>query len=254
MHILLTNDDGIFAAGLAVMYKRLCALGRVTVVAPSSVQSGAGHSISLRELTCCKLEILGQFTGYSVDGSPADCVKLAINQIASTDQPIDLVVSGLNYGANVGINVFYSGTVAGAIEAAFYNLPAIAISAAIDEPWLVDAAGDWAMKVIQQLLPLKSRQVISVNIPKLSKRQPSGVKIVPQSTCGFEESYEVLTDLNGKSMYRLAGGNHKDQNTENQWTDTMALEAGFITLTSLRLDLTESAGNEIIRQKNIQLK
>jgi 5'-nucleotidase len=254
MHILLTNDDGIFAAGLAVMYKRLSTLGRVTVVAPSSVQSGAGHSISLRELTCCKLEILGQFTGYSVDGSPADCVKLALNQIAQPDDPIDLVVSGLNYGANVGINVFYSGTVAGAIEAAFYSLPAIAVSAAMDEPWHVESAGDWAMKIIGQLLPLKPRQVVSINIPQLSKHLPSGVRIVPQSTSGFEESYTVLTDLEGKAMYRLSGGNHKDQNVENQWTDTMALEAGFITLTSLRLDLTEPAGNEILRHKNIQLK
>jgi 5'-nucleotidase len=254
MHILLTNDDGIFAAGLAAMYKRLCTLGRVTVVAPSSVQSGAGHSISLRELTCCKLEILGLFTGYSVDGSPADCVKLAVNEIANPDDPIDLVVSGLNYGANVGINVFYSGTVAGAIEAAFYNLPAIAVSAAMDEPWLVDSAADWAMKAIHQLLPLRPRQVVSLNVPQLSKRQPLGVKVVPQSTSGFEESYQVLTDLEGKAMYRLSGGNHKDQNNENQWTDTTALEAGYITLTSLRLDLTESAGNEILKQKNIQLK
>jgi len=254
MHILLTNDDGIFAAGLAVMYKRLCALGRVTVVAPSSVQSGAGHSISLRELTCCKLEILGLFTGYSVDGSPADCVKLAVNQIATPEDPIDLVVSGLNYGANVGINVFYSGTVAGAIEAAFYNLPAIAVSAAMDEPWLVDSAGDWAIRVIKQILPMKPREVVSLNIPQLSKHQPLGVKVAVQSTSGFEESYEVLNDMDGKSMYRLSGGSHKDPADQDQWTDTTALDAGYITLTSLRLDLTEPAGNEILKQKNIQLK
>jgi 5'-nucleotidase len=254
MHILLTNDDGIFAAGLAVMYKRLSKLGHVTVVAPSSVQSGAGHSISLREITCCKLDILGLFTGYSVDGTPADCVKLAVNEIAKSEDPFDLVVSGINYGANVGINVFYSGTVAGAIEAAFYNLPAIAVSAAMDEPWLVDAAGDWVMKVISQLLPLKPRQVINLNIPQLSKRPPQGIKIVTQSTSGFEESFQVLNDLDGKSMYRLTGGNHRDQDFQNQWTDVMAIEAGYITLTSLRLDLTEPAGNDILKQKNIQLK
>lgn len=253
MHILLTNDDGIFAAGLAAMYKRLCKLGRVTVVAPSTVQSGTGHSISLREITCCKLEILGLFTGYSVDGSPADCVKLALNQIVRPDEPVDLVVSGLNYGANVGINVFYSGTVAGAIEAAFYNLPAIAVSAAMDEPWMVDAAGDWAMKVINQLLPLKPRQVVNLNIPPLSKRPPQGIKVVTQSTSGFEESYQVLNDLDGKSMYRLTGGNHRDQDFQSQWTDTMAIEAGYITLTSLRLDLTEPTGNDLLKQKNIQI-
>jgi 5'-nucleotidase len=254
MHILLTNDDGIFASGLAVMYKRLSALGHVTVVAPSSVQSGASHSISLREITCCKLDILGLFTGYSVDGSPADCVKLALNQIVRPDEPIDLVVSGMNYGANVGINVFYSGTVAGAIESAFYNLPSIAVSAAMEEPWQADAAGDWAMKVINQLVPLKPRQVINLNIPRLSKRPPSGIMVVQQSTSGFEESYQVLNDLDGKSMYRLTGGNHRDQDVQKQWTDVMAIEAGYITLTSLRLDLTEQTGNDILKQKNIQLK
>jgi len=254
MHILLTNDDGIFAAGLAVMYKRLSKLGRVTVVAPSTVQSGAGHSISLREITCCKLEILGLFTGYSVAGSPADCVKLAVNEIAKSDDPFDLVVSGINYGANVGINVFYSGTVAGAIESAFNNLPAIAVSAATEEPWNVDAAGDWAMKVINQLLPLKPQQVINLNIPKLSKRPPAGIKVVPQSTSGFEESFQILNGLDGKAMYRLTGGNHRDQFRQDQWTDTMAIEAGYITLTSLRLDLTESAGNDILKQKYLQLK
>jgi 5'-nucleotidase len=253
MHILLTNDDGIFASGLAVMYKRLSTLGHVTVVAPSSVQSGAGHSISLREITCCKLDILGLFTGYSVDGTPADCIKLALNQIIRPDEPVDLVVSGLNCGANVGINVFYSGTVAGAIESAFYNLPAIAVSAAMDEPWLVDTAGDWVMKVISQLLPLKPRQVINLNIPQLSKRPPQGIKIVTQSTSGFEESFQVLNDLNGKSMFRLTGGNHRDQDFQSQWTDTMAIEAGYITLTSLRLDLTEPTGNDLLKQKNIRI-
>ena len=106
MHILLTNDDGIFAPGLAAIYKRLIQLGQVTVVAPADVQSGAGHSISLRDLTCQSLEIMGKFSGFSVDGSPADCVKLAVNKLISRETPIDLVVSGMNYGANIGFNVF----------------------------------------------------------------------------------------------------------------------------------------------------
>jgi 5'-nucleotidase len=253
MHILLTNDDGIFAVGLAAMYKRLLTLGRVTVVAPSDVQSGAGHSISLRELTCRKLQIEGQFTGFSVDGSPADCVKLAVNQIAA-DDPVDLVVSGLNYGANVGINVFYSGTVAGAIEAAFYNLPAIAVSAAMEEPWNAEAAAGWALRVIEQILPIEPRQVVSLNIPQLSKGAPRGVKVVEQSTSGFDESYEILEQKEGQAVYRLAGGSHRDKHSETHWTDTTALTAGYITLTSLRLDLTAPTGNDRLKEKKIQLK
>ena len=253
MHILLTNDDGIFAAGLSALYKRLLTLGRVTVVAPSNVQSGAGHRISLQELTCRKLEIMGQFTGFSVDGSPADCVKLAVNQLVA-DDPVDLVVSGLNCGANVGVNVFYSGTVAGAIEAAFYNLPAIAVSAAMDEPWNADAAADLALQVIEQILPIQPRQVVNLNIPHLSQGKPLGVKVVSQSTSGFEESYQVLEQKEGQAVYRLTSGNHRDKHSENHWTDTTALAAGYLTLTSLRLDLTEPAGNDWLKEKNIQLK
>ena len=113
MHILLTNDDGIFAPGLAALYKRLVGLGKVTVAAPSDVQSGAGHRISLTEIRCKCINVNGLFEGYSIDGSPADCVKLAINELVDPNDTVDLVVSGMNYGANVGINVFYSGTVAG---------------------------------------------------------------------------------------------------------------------------------------------
>lgn len=254
MHILLTNDDGIFAPGLAAIYKRLIHLGEVTVVAPADVQSGAGHSISLRDLTCQSLEIMGKFNGFSVDGSPADCVKLAVNKLVSKKTPIDLVVSGMNQGANIGINVFYSGTVAGAIEAAFYNLPAIAVSAAMEDPWNPDLAADYAVDVIQQLLPIQPREVVSINIPQLSKGKPAGVKVVPQSSCGFDEVYHVVDEQEGQGVYRLAGGKHRDLHDQNCWVDTTAIAAGYITLTSLRLELTDPKGNERLAQKKFTLR
>ncbi|MEN6309533.1 MAG: 5'/3'-nucleotidase SurE [Anaerohalosphaeraceae bacterium] len=254
MHILLTNDDGIFAPGLAALYKRLTTLGKVTVVAPADVQSGAGHSISLRDLTCQLLDIVGKFSGYSVDGSPADCVKVAINKLVPKDEPIDLLVSGMNHGANVGINVFYSGTVAGAIEGAFYDLPAIAVSAAMDEPWDSEQAADLALDVIKQILPIQPREVVSINIPRLSQGKPCGIKVVPQSTCGFDEFYQVVDEQEDQAVYRLAGGNHRDQHDEKNWTDTTALTSGYITLTSLRLNLTEPTGNERLAGKIIQSK
>lgn len=253
MHILLTNDDGIFAPGLAALYKRLVRFGQVTVVAPADVQSGAGHSISLRDLTCQSLEIVGKFNGFSVDGSPADCVKLAVNKIISKKMPIDLVVSGMNHGANIGINVFYSGTVAGAIEAAFYNLPAIAVSAAMDEPWNAEQAADYAADVIGQLLPIQPGEVVNLNIPQLSKGSPKGVKVVPQSSCGFDEYYHVVDEQEGQGVYRLTGGKHRDKHDQNSWVDTTAIAAGYITLTSLRLDLTEPKGNERLAMKQISL-
>jgi len=150
MRILLTNDDGIFAPGLAAMYRRLSDLGQVTVVAPIDCRSGTSHSITFNQpLVCNKVTIDGLFSGYGVHGSPADCVKLAAMQLH--EGPIDLLVSGINHGANVGINVYYSGTVAAAIEAAFMRIPAVAVSLAAGQNMDFDAAADHAMRIIRAM-------------------------------------------------------------------------------------------------------
>ncbi len=253
MKILLTNDDGIFAPGLAALYKRLATVADVFVAAPADVRSGASHSISLNEISCEYLEIVGKFNGYSVDGSPADCVKLAINELYASQGPFDLVISGMNQGANVGINVFYSGTVAGAIEAAFYNLPAIAVSTAMDNPMDIEASADYALEVIRQLLDLPAGRVANLNIPQLSKGKPKGLLIVPQSTHGFQEQYNTRIDEQGQNIYQLTGGNHLDPKDGN-WTDTSALEAGYLTLTCLRQELTDLSGNDLLKKKTIQFK
>lgn len=249
MHILLTNDDGIFAPGLAALYQQLTKLGKVSVAAPAEVRSGAGHSISLGEITCDYVELVGKFCGWSVDGSPADCVKLALNELIGPKEKIDLVVSGMNHGANVGINVFYSGTVAGAIEAAFYNLPAIAVSAACDEPMDFANAAHYALQAIQTITALPAGCVININIPKLSDGAPKGIRIVPQSTMGFEECYQTQTK-NGQTVYKLTGGNHRDQHPA--FTDVIALQAGYITMTALRKDLTDQMTNELLRAMPIE--
>lgn len=254
MHILLTNDDGIFAPGLAAMYSRLIRLGRVTVAAPSDVQSGASHSISLREIRCDSVELVGKFSGYRVEGSPADCVKLAMNELIKESEPVDLLVSGMNCGANVGVNVFYSGTVAGAIEGAFYGLPAVAISAAVDEPMNYEAAADYALAILKKILPMPPAQVVNLNIPRLSGGKPKGVRVVPQSTHGFEESYDTEQDSSGQSVYRLTGGPHRDPQTEEPISDTQALAAGYITLTGLRLDLTDGAVNERLKTLSFRME
>src|SRR3954464_12240695 len=127
MLILLTNDDGIRAPGLVALYRELVKLGEVQVVAPETVQSATGHGITIdAPLLTDRVTVEGAFTGVAVDGRPADCVKLAVLKILP--RMPDLVVSGMNSGANVGINVLYSGTVAAAIEAAFLGLPSIAAS------------------------------------------------------------------------------------------------------------------------------
>ena len=242
MNILLTNDDGILAPGIAAAYKELCKLGDVTVVAPSDRMSGAGHSITVFEpLICEKVNVEDQFSGYSVSGSPADCVKLAIMEICPKKP--DLVVSGINHGANVGINVYYSGTVAAAMEAAFYKIPAIALSAVREEQTDFANAAKYCVKVMNKLLPADIVGVININIPALSKGEPKGVKVVPQSTMGFDEHFVKEKNSKGQILYQLSGGYHRDIDLPS---DTLAINEGFITVTSLGFDMTDYNGMKIL--------
>src|SRR3954468_6224505 len=170
MLILLTNDDGIFAPGIVAMYRELTKLGEVHVIAPETVQSAAGHGITISApLLTNQMTVEDTFTGIAVDGRPADCVKLAIAKLLP--RAPDLVVSGMNSGTNVGINVIYSGTVAAAIEAAFLGLPSIAVSLLLKNPIPVDyaRAAIFARESIEQVLKagLAKGQVANINIPAL---------------------------------------------------------------------------------------
>jgi len=272
MQILLTNDDGIFAPGLAAIYKELVKLGDVTVVAPMDSRSGASHSVTLAQpLVCNKVDIDGQFTGFSVHGSPADCVKLACMQLH--DGPIDLLVAGINNGANVGINVYYSGTVAAAMEAAFLKIPAVAMSLAAEEQMDFETAASYCAQILRKLIPLRlgpasarfavtseptprrvpiksgpstgfdrlttgllrAGDVININIPLLSKGKPKGLRVVPQSTSGFHEYYMPVRNGQSQTVFQLASGSHR---TEEIPTDTTSLAEGFITVTPLVPDMT----------------
>jgi len=234
MHILLTNDDGIFAAGLAAIHKQLVKIGDVTVVAPADGQSGASHSITFAEpLICNRVDINGRFTGFSVQGSPADCVKLAGMELCR--RPIDLVVSGINNGANAGINVYYSGTVAAAMEGAFLKIPAVAMSLASEENPDFETAAGYCIDILKKLMPLKSGDVININVPLLSKGEPKGIRVAPQSTGGFHEHYLLQKDKHGQTVFQLASGSHRDEKIP---TDITSLVNGFITITALAPDMT----------------
>lgn len=244
MHILLTNDDGILAPGIAAAFRELTKLGDVTVVAPADRMSGAGHSITVFEpLVCERVEIENQFGGYSVSGSPADCVKLAIMELCPK-RP-DLVVSGINNGANVGVNVYYSGTVAAAVEAAFYHIPAVAISCVHEEQMDFKVAAKYAVDVIKKLPVDDLAGVININIPKLSAGKPKGIKVVPQSTMGFEEYFVKKQGDTGQALYQLAGGGHRDTDVPS---DTLSLAGGFITVTALGFDMTDYKNMEKLHQ------
>jgi len=234
MRILLTNDDGIFAPGLAAIYKQLVTLGDVMVVAPADSQSGASHSITYKQpLLCNRININGLFAGYSVHGSPADCVKLAVMQLS--EHPVDILVSGINNGANAGINVFYSGTVAAAMEGAFLKIPAVAVSLAAEDQMHYERAAQYSIQILKKLMPLKSGDVININIPQLSKGPPKGLKVVPQSTGGFDEHYLNQKNDQGQTLFQLTLGPHR---IEKPVTDITSLVEGFITITALNPDMT----------------
>jgi 5'-nucleotidase len=244
MQILLTNDDGIFAPGLAAIYKELVKIGDVTVAAPADSRSGASHSITfLRPLVCNKVDINGQFTGFSIEGSPADCVKLAVMQLH--EGPIDLLVSGINQGANAGINVYYSGTVAAAMEGAFLGIPAVAMSVSHEEQMDFEKAAHHCVTILKQLMPVKKGNVININIPQLSKGEPKGVRVVPQSSKGFKEYYIRQTNEQGQTVFQLAGEHHA---SDGNPTDTTSLGEGYITITALAPDMTDHNKTNELKQ------
>src|SRR5258706_1734112 len=240
--ILLTNDDGITAPGLVAMYRHLTDMGQVQVVAPETVQSATGHGITLSQpLLTSRVEVENAFTGTAVAGSPADCVKLAISQILPRTP--DLVISGINSGANVGINVIYSGTVAAAIEAAFLGLPSIAISLYLRKEIETNykVAAKRAMDVIERILAagLKGGEVVNVNLPAVAPDQePAGIKICRQCTRPSVDTYEKRQDPRGRdyfwNKYVFTLGKSEED------TDVAALRDQWITVTPLQFDLTSN--------------
>jgi len=240
MLILLTNDDGIHAPGLVAMWRELVKLGDVHVVAPETVQSATGHGITLSTpLLTQRVTVENGFTGIAVDGRPADCVKLAVAQLVP--RPPDLVVSGINAGANVGINVLYSGTVAAAIEAAFLGLPAVALSLYLrnDTPTDYARAAVLSRQTIERMLEagLPPGRVASVNLPALQPGEPpTGVKVCRQCTRPWIDTYDRRQDPRGRDYFWNSSVFTLGETEED--TDVAALRDKYITVTPLQFDLT----------------
>jgi len=243
MLILLTNDDGIFAPGLAALERALRRLGDVSVVAPSTEQSGVGHAITfLTPLTAKEVFEGPRSRGWAVDGSPADAVKLGISEFCPR-RP-DLVVSGINSGLNAGINVLYSGTVAAAIEGAFFGITSIAVSLEWDEHADYDRAAEIAANVIAELLARRpsAGSLYNINIPTSALRGTPEVKVVPMSISRYGEAFERRVDPRGRSYYWAT--NDPPPPPSPHESDVTALAAGKVTLTPLDYDLTHRASLE----------
>lgn len=240
-HILITNDDGILAPGLAALIDAAKGLGTLHIVAPSTPQSAAGHSITLMDpLMCHTVTLPTGHTGYGVAGRPADCVKLAMTELLDV-QP-DLVLSGINAGANVGVNVLYSGTVAAAIEAAFFGVPAVALSLAFNERVDFDYAAEVARDTLNLLDAkgvLQPGRVLNVNIPPCDIGKPLGVRVVRQATQAWATRFHRRTDPRNR-LYFWLDTDARPEITDGDGTDEQLIHKGFISVTPLQVDLTDS--------------
>jgi 5'-nucleotidase len=247
VRILLTNDDGVYAPGLRALRAELQKLGEVAVVAPVGEQSAVGHSITLLAPLLVQ-EVLDEHNrpmGWAVEGRPADCVKLALLELLP-EQP-DLVVSGLNAGSNAGINVLYSGTVAAAIEGAFFQRTSVAVSLEYTKPKPLNfpRAAELARAVIEQILERQPPPgtLFNVNIPSLEKGPVKGVRVVPQNVAPYLETFDRRTDPRGRVYFWSTPEfscpePHPD-------TDVTALDEGYITVTPLQFNLTQT---EMLRE------
>lgn len=238
VHILLTNDDGFDAPGLVVLRRALAELGEISLVAPEVEQSGMAHSITyLRPLFVHEVTHDGRH-GWVVNGTPADCVKLAVTQLCQP-RP-DLVVSGINHGLNAGINVLYSGTVAAAVEGAFFGIPSMAISLEYDDDPSWNAASQIARQLIRELVEAKPAgnrcPLFNINIPTSATEMPTEARVVPMGHQPYGEEFVRRLDPRGRA-YFWATGEPPPQPTD-YYSDLSALDEGYVSVTPLTFDLT----------------
>jgi 5'-nucleotidase len=237
MNVLLTNDDGIHAAGLLALAEELKKDHRVVIVAPEYEQSAVGHSITLADpIRVKEIAPAGEFFGWAISGTPADCVRLGASELA--DFEIEMVVSGINLGANVGLNVLYSGTVSAATEGAVLGLPGAAVS--LDT--FTDPDFGPAARFIRRLLAryadfqLGPGVSLNVNVPALPENEIKPPVWTSQCPSPAGEEFSRRTDPRGKTYFWR--GRELPPQAQPQESDFAALKRGHITVTPLTFDLT----------------
>ncbi|OQX90888.1 MAG: 5'/3'-nucleotidase SurE [Candidatus Coatesbacteria bacterium 4484_99] len=231
--ILITNDDGIESPGLDVLARALGRLGEIYVIAPTDEMSACGHSISLNKPVYVRqYEVSDGYHRYGIEGTPADCVKLAVKKLL--DEKLSLVVSGINRGPNTGLNILYSGTVSGALEGAILGIPSIAISSASYTEPRYDTSAVVAYVLGRKILKsgLPEKVCLNVNVPSIPIEQIKGFKITRQAETEFEEYF----DDNGDGGFILRGDSVTRDVDEN--SDVVAVKMGYVSITPLHIDLT----------------
>ena len=236
MHILISNDDGFRAAGIQELAEAMLPYGDVTIVAPDGPRSGFSGAITTTQpLRLKHRHTTGSLKVYSCEGTPVDCVKLALNTIFADTRP-DLVLSGINHGSNEGICVSYSGTLGAAREGCIYGIPSLAVSLD-DTAWHPDFTDsiDYTKKVVElmQQTKLPHQTMLSLNVPK---DKPKGLKICPMTVGRFVEEFVNSQDGRGKEIHWMTG--YQIPTDEADRGDWHYLREGWATLTPLQLDTT----------------
>ena len=242
MNILVTNDDGIQSEGIAALANALKSLGNVYVVAPDRERSAAGHSLTLH--FPLRVEELGEGR-YAIDGTPTDCVNLAVNGLL--DVKPDIVVSGINKGGNMGEDITYSGTVSAAMEGTLLGIPSIAISIPARTDFIFETAAAFAVKAARKVgeRGLPRDTLLNINVPNLTNDQIKGWKITRQGKRIYGDAVIENRDPRGRKYFWIGGDNLGFEHVED--SDFQALSEDYISITPVHLDLTNYSSMEELR-------
>ncbi|HOO33044.1 MAG TPA: 5'/3'-nucleotidase SurE [Thermotogota bacterium] len=233
MKILITNDDGIMAEGIFCLKRYLTEAGHEVIVsAPATEQSATGHAITLRKpLWAEKTDREGEFFGYGVTGTPADSVKIGILEFAKRD--IDIVISGINKGANLGTDIPYSGTVSGALEGAIMGYPAIAISSLNPRDSHFETAARFLTEFLEtfDIKSIKPFGALNINVPSIPYHELKGYKLTRQSARRFDDYFEKRKDPYGNDYFWLMGTIKDEELPED--SDWAAIRENYVSITPL---------------------
>ena len=251
--ILITNDDGITAPGIQALVEVMRGFGDIAVVAPDQPQSGMGHAITINStLRINRQKIYSVHEEFNCSGTPVDCVKIAVNKILKRKP--DLVVSGINHGSNMSINVIYSGTMSAAVEGAIEGIPSIGFSLcdhSIDADF--SASKIIAKKITENVLKngLPQGVCLNVNIPPLKTEELKGIKVCRQARSNWIEELDERTDPSGKPYYWLTGKfvNFEEGDTE---TDAWAIDNGFVSVVPVHFDMTAHHAVQVLKKNNYE--
>ena len=252
MNILITNDDGIRADGIIELAKELAKTHNIYVVAPDTQRSATGHAITIHNPIMVNKEYIDDnISAYSISGTPADCVKVGVEALFK-EVNIDMVLSGINNGPNLGTDVIYSGTVSAAMEGAILGIPSVAVSNIAWKPNCFEAAVSGAKYAASLLMCMPELRLLNVNAPDLSLAQVKGVRFTPAGVQEYETHYDERMDPYGQKYYWLPAG-RKSQCDAEADCDEAWTNRGYIAITPIVTNMTDETTLARLRAKQNEI-